>query len=185
LRNRARIGLGTEYNFTEARMNEPQASRPYWPDAVEELPDATTGLKPWSWALEHLEKSHNYWIATSRPDGTPHLMIVWGIWWQDAFWFSTGPRARKAKNIASNPRCVIGTEKADEAVIVEGTAQEIKDRAIWKQVSQIYDRKYGGNVYPMLESCGGNVYRVTPHTAFGQDEHAANFAEAATRWRFS
>jgi hypothetical protein len=165
-------------------MTEPQASRPYWPDALESSKDATTGLKPWSWALERLEKSHNYWIATSRSDGRPHLMLVWGIWWQDTFWFSTGPRARKAKNIATDPRCVIGTEEADEAVILEGTAEEIKDRAIWKTVCQEYDRKYGGNVLPLLESSGGNVYRVLPRVAFGQDEHAENFTESVTRWTF-
>jgi hypothetical protein len=165
-------------------MTEPKASRPYWPDALENPKDATSGLKPWSWALERLEKSHNYWIATSRPDGRPHLMLVWGIWWQDTFWFSTGPRARKAKNIAVNPHCVIGTERADEAVILEGTVEEIKDRAIWKTVCQEYDRKYGGNVLPLLESSGGNVYRVQPRMAFGQDEHAANFTDSITRWTF-
>ena len=166
-------------------MIEPKASRPYWPDALESPKDASAGLKPWSWALERLEKSHNYWIATSRPDGRPHLMLVWGIWWQDTFWFSTGPRARKAKNIAANSRCAIGTEKADEAVILEGTAEEIKDRAVWQTVCQEYDRKYGGNVLPLLESSGGNVYRVQPRIAFGQDEHAENFVESVTRWTFS
>ena len=164
-------------------MLEPKATRPYWPDALQETADTTRGLKPWSWALERLEKSHNYWIATSRPDGRPHLMLVWGIWWEDAFWFSTGPRTRKAKNIAAQAHCVIGTEKADEAVILEGTAQEIKDRAKWKQLADLYDRKYGGNVLPLLESSGGSVYRVKPRTAFGQDEHAANFVESATRWK--
>lgn len=166
-------------------MIQPKASRPYWPDALENPKDATTGLKQWGWALERLEKSHNYWIATSRSDGRPHLMLVWGIWWQDAFWFSTGPRARKAKNIAANSWCAIGTEKADEAVILEGTAEQIKDRTVWKTVCQEYDRKYGGNVLPMLESSGGNVYRVQPRTAFGQDEHADNFAESVTRWAFN
>jgi pyridoxamine 5'-phosphate oxidase-like protein len=165
-------------------MREPKRSRPYWPDALSAPKDATSGLKPWRWALERLENSHNYWIATSRPDGRPHLMLVWGIWWQDAFWFSTGPRARKAKNIAANPPCVIGTDKSDEAVILEGVAEEIKDRAVWKTVAQLYDRKYGGNVLPMLESSGGNVYRVRPRVVFGQDEHADNFAEAVTRWTF-
>ena len=165
-------------------MAEPKPSRPYWPDALENPKDATIGLKPWSWALERLEKSHNYWIATSRPGGDPHLMLVWGIWWQDSFWFSTGPRARKAKNVAANPHCVIGTEKADEAVILEGIAEEIKDRTVWKDVCLEYDRKYGGNVLPMLESSGGNVYRVRPRIAFAQDEHAEDFAASVTRWTF-
>ena len=165
-------------------MREPKPSRPYWPDALEKSADGTSGLKPWSWAVERLEKSHNYWIATSRTGGRAHLMVVWGIWWQDAFWFSTGPRTRKAKNIAAEPHCVIGTEKADEAVILEGTAQQITDRAVWKQIVEVYNAKYSGDVGPILESSGGCVFRVEPHIAFGQDEHAANFAESATRWKF-
>lgn len=165
-------------------MIEPKRSRPHWPDAVQNPPDQTTGLKSWSWALERLENSHNYWIATSRPGGLPHLMLVWGIWWQDAFWFSTGPRTRKAKNIAAHPWCVIGTEKADEAVILEGAVEEIKDRAVWKQLVEIYNRKYGGDVGPLLESSGGSIFRVQPQVAFGQDEHTENFIESVTRWNF-
>jgi hypothetical protein len=166
-------------------MNEPTPSRPHWPDYPAMPKDPTQGLKPWSWALERLEKSHNYWIATTRPSGRPHLMIVWGVWWEDAFWFSTGPNTRKAKNISAHTFCSIGTERADEAVILEGIPQEIKDRAVWKRFAAVYNQKYGGSVEPLLESTSGNVYRVESETAFGQDEHAENFAESATRWRFS
>jgi general stress protein 26 len=165
-------------------MIEPKVSRPYWPDALGKLPANDAGLKPWSWALERLEKSHNYWIATSRPDGRPHLMLVWGIWWQNAFWFSTGPRTRKAKNMAVHPHVVIGTDAADEAVILEGVPQEIEDRAVWKQLAKIYNSKYGGDVEPLLMASDGNVYRVEPQVAFAQDEHAENFGESVTRWRF-
>jgi general stress protein 26 len=165
-------------------MLDPKRSRPLWLDALQNPSDATTGLKPWSWAFERLEQSHNYWIATSRTEGHPHLMLVWGIWWQDAFWFSTGPRTRKAKNIAADAHVVIGTEKADEAVILEGLAEEIKDRAIWKQVAQTYNKKYGGDIEPLLLASDGSIFRVHPQVAFAQDEHAENFAESVTRWRF-
>jgi hypothetical protein len=165
-------------------MIEPKRSRPHWPDALQDPSDATTGLKPWPWALERLEKSHNYWISTTRPGGRPHLMLIWGIWWQDAFWFSTGARTRKARNIAADPHCVIGTEKADEAVILEGIVEEIKDRSIWKQLAQIYNSKYGGDVEPLLLASGGSVFRLQPQVAFAQDEHAENFAESVTRWLF-
>jgi hypothetical protein len=165
-------------------MNEPKVGRPHWPDAMSNPSDDISALKPWSWAVERLEKSHNYWISTARPDGRPHLMVVWGIWWNGAFWFSTGPKTRKAKNIAAQPYCVVGTEKADEAVIVEGLATEIADRAEWKRMSEIYDKKYGGKLLPMLESSDGSVFRIEPKVAFGQDEHAENYVEAATRWTF-
>ena len=166
-------------------MTGPVAERPYWPDAAGKLaPGDTEGLKDWAWAEERLEKSHNYWIATSHADGAPHLMVVWGIWWEGAFWFTTGPRTRKAKNLAAHAHCVIATEKADEAVILQGTTQEIRDRNVWKTLAGIYDQKYGGQLYPLLESCGGNVYRVSPTVVFAQDEHAEDFVKAATKWRF-
>src|SRR5260370_9629342 len=155
-------------------MLAPKASHPYWPDAVDKASGAASDLKPWSWALERLENSHNYWIATSRLDGRPHLMLVWGIWWQDAFWFSTGPRTRKAKNLANNPRCAVGTEKADEAVILEGMVQEVTDRAVWKELLGLYNRKYAGDVGPLLESSAAPVFPVNPQTTLHPHEHTAN-----------
>jgi Pyridoxamine 5'-phosphate oxidase len=165
-------------------MNIPKASRPYWPDALQNTKDATSGLKDWSWAVERLEQSHNYWIATSRPDGRPHLMVVWGMWWRDAFWFSTGRGTRKANNIVASPRCVIASEKADEAVIVEGIAKETSDHALWKEIIQIYNRKYGGDIAPLLEKSNSTIFRVEPQVVFAQDEHAENFTESVTRWTF-
>jgi Pyridoxamine 5'-phosphate oxidase len=165
-------------------MPDPVASRPYWPDALQSLPDSTSGLKPWSWALERLEKSHNYWISTTRPEGRPHLMLVWGLWLENAFWFSTGARTRKSKNITAHRECAIATENAAEAVIVEGKAGTISDRQQIAQVVAAYNRKYGGDVGPLLEGGGSFVFRVTPKIVFGFDENAANFAESATRWKF-
>jgi hypothetical protein len=165
-------------------MKEPTASRPYWPDALEKPPDSTKGLKPWSWAVAQLQNSHNYWIATSRPDGRPHLMLVWGVWLEDAFWFTTGSRTRKMKNLLAHPECVVGTEDADEAVIVEGMASFIEDVDARKRIVTIYDKKYGGDIGAVLESSGSLVIRVEPRVIFGFDEHAENFVESATRWTF-
>ena len=40
-------------------MREPKVGRPYWPDAMGNPSDDTSKLKPWPWAVERLEKSHN------------------------------------------------------------------------------------------------------------------------------
>jgi general stress protein 26 len=165
-------------------MIEPKASRPHWPDALPNSAGAAEGLKPWSWALERLEKSHNYWFASTRPEGRPHLMPVWGIWLENSLWFCTGARTRKARNLAAQTECVIGTEDADEAVILEGAAREVSDPAEIKKFTEAYNQKYGGNVEPLLTGAASLVFHVSPHTVFGFDEHAENFAESATRWRF-
>ena len=43
--------------------------------------------------MERLAAARNYFIATvTVSDGAPrpHLMVVWGLWLDDAFQFSTG-----------------------------------------------------------------------------------------------
>jgi nitroimidazol reductase NimA-like FMN-containing flavoprotein (pyridoxamine 5'-phosphate oxidase superfamily) len=110
---------------------EPIAERMTWPDYE---PPGTRAL-PWGWAVQRLVRSRRFWLTTSRADGTPHVMPVWGAWVGDALVFSTGRRTRKARNISANARCVITTEHADEAVIIEGVAGEVTapaelDRAV-------------------------------------------------------
>ena len=55
-------------------------------------------------------------------------MIIWGVWFEDNFWFSTGSASRKARNLAANPKCVIGSDDAAQAVILEGSVEVIEVR---------------------------------------------------------
>ena len=71
-------------------MPEPPASRPHMPGYGIAGPTEGRGLLPWSWAEERLTRSHDYWVATVRADGRPHLMPVWGAWDGGALWFSIG-----------------------------------------------------------------------------------------------
>jgi len=66
-----------------------------------------TGLLPWSWAVERLTSTRRFWVATADPTGQPHLSPVWAVWFDDALWFSCGPRSRKARNLLADPRCVL------------------------------------------------------------------------------
>ena len=52
------------------------------------VPKSSKGLLPWKWAQDRLVKSRQYWIATTRPDGSPHVMPVWGLWLDSVFYFS-------------------------------------------------------------------------------------------------
>ena len=83
----------------------PKVGRPQMPGYG--IPETRKGLLPWKWAEQRLQKSHNYWITTVKPDGSPHVMVVWGLWLDGAFLFSTGSQSRKTRNLAKNPRCVV------------------------------------------------------------------------------
>jgi len=107
---------------------KPQSSRLQAPGYG--FPEGKKGLLPWSWAEQRLKRSHNYWITTVKPDGSPHVMVVWGLWQNGQFLFSTGSQSQKTKNLEHNPKCVVCTENAQEAIIVEGVAEiaDVKTR---------------------------------------------------------
>ena len=162
---------------------EPTATRPHAPGYG--LPKTSKGLLPWKWAEDRLAKSREYWIATTCPDGPPHVMVVWGLWWENTFCFSTGSRSRKARNLENNSNCVICNEDADEAVIVEGTAERMRDVPRIREYLALYERKYKFDLSAMAEgmiSLKEPVFVVRPRKVFGQPEKG--FATAATRWRF-
>jgi nitroimidazol reductase NimA-like FMN-containing flavoprotein (pyridoxamine 5'-phosphate oxidase superfamily) len=150
------------------------------------LPDGDEGLIPWSWAEKRLEASHNYWLATVREDGRPHLMVIWGLWLDEVFYFSTGSRSRKTRNLESNARCVIGTEQSHQAVVVEGTAEKLKDVEQIKTFLSIYERKYVYDMSTMrrdILELREPIFAVRPNVAFGLDEEAG--MANATRWSFA
>lgn len=157
---------------------EPEAGRPYMPSEYG-LPEPGKPL-PWNWAAERLTRSQNYWLATTRSDGRPHLMIVWGVWLDGRFWFSTSRNSVKGRNLAANPACVVSTEDAREAVIVEGVVEESADKALLREFSEAYVRKYKESA----EVSQSVVYAVRPRVAFGFISDPEQWAETATRWRF-
>jgi hypothetical protein len=160
----------------------PKPSRPQAPGYG--FPEGSKGLLSWSWAEQRLKKSHNYWITTVKPDGSPHMMVVWGLWQDGRFLFSTGSKSRKAQNLAENPRCVVSNEHAHEAVVVEGVA-EIADVAARRKMIPAYERKYDFDLSKMKEdllSMKEPVFAVRPKTVFGLWEKY--FQSKSTRWRF-
>jgi Pyridoxamine 5'-phosphate oxidase len=154
----------------------PRTERPQIPDYG--ISKSKTGLLPWKWAVKTLSESREYWLMTVRSDGRPHAMIIWGLWHDGAFWFGTGSKTQKARNLARNPNCVVGTQNAAEAVILEGVAELITDAPTRKELEPVSLRKYGIG--------GGDgsepVYRVRPTRLFGFIEKT--FPKTATRWTF-
>lgn len=106
-------------------------------------------------------------------------MPIWGIWVDQRFYFSTGGKSRKAKNLARNRKCVVCTEKAHEAVIVEGIAAPVKDKKLIARVAPYYHKKYK----PWeLDPKMGPIFEIRPQVAFAMYEK--KFAETATKWEW-
>jgi nitroimidazol reductase NimA-like FMN-containing flavoprotein (pyridoxamine 5'-phosphate oxidase superfamily) len=144
------------------------------------------GLLPWSWAVERLSKARNYLLSTTRPDGRPHCMPVWGVWLDGMFVFSTGSRSRKAQNLATNPYCVICPERIEEAaspeeaVVLEGVAERTTDLALFREFAAAYKTKYDWDIETM-DQTESPMLVVKPRVVFGL---SSGLPEIATRWTF-
>jgi PPOX class probable F420-dependent enzyme len=160
-------------------VREPTATAPRMPAGYGAPEDGSGAeLLPWRWAEERLEAAHNYWVCTTRADGRPHAVPVWGLWLDGAFWFSTGRTSAKARNLARSPAVVVHLESGDDTVILEGNVEEATDAL--EEYAEAYEAKYGYRPDPLDET---NVtYLLRPRTAQTWTERG--FPRDATRWVF-
>ena len=142
-------------------------------------------MLPWKWAEDRLQKSHHYWIATTRPDGRPHVMVIWALWMDGLLYFSTGSTSRKARNLKLNPNCTMCTDNSAEAVILEGVVERQDDAETIRRFWRLYAKKYkfdvsstSGDSSPVEEP----VLYLRPRVGFGLWEK--KFGPTATKWVF-
>lgn len=159
-----------------------QTSRPDMPAGYGLLPvNEQNKLLAWKRVEEQLSAKRNYWIGSTRPDGRPHAMPVWGVWLDGAFYFSTDPQSRKGRNLAANPEAVVHLESGDDVVILEGRAVQVTDAVLLEKADAAYTSKY--QFHLTGESApSGLVYQLRPRAAFAWLE--SSFPASATRWKF-
>ena len=71
-------------------------------------------------------KTMTVWLTTVTPDGQPQSMPVWFIWLEDEVLVYGDHRARRNRNLETNPRVNLHLREDDgggSIVIVEGTAR--------------------------------------------------------------
>ncbi|MGK5114377.1 MULTISPECIES: pyridoxamine 5'-phosphate oxidase family protein [unclassified Geodermatophilus] len=164
-------------------MTGPHADRPVMPGYGVLPADEGSGLLPWAEAERRLGLSHDYWVATVRPDGSPHVMPVWGVWLDGRLWFSSGRRSRKARNLAADPRCTVTTDDARDPVVLDGVAERVTSAPGIADFVAAVNAKYGGGVsVEFLDPEVNGTYAVRPVRVIAQSE--ADFAGAPTRWTF-
>jgi hypothetical protein len=151
---------------------------------------AADGLPPVSWAavVEKLEanpapapdgvNSRTTWLATVNEDGGPHVTAVGALWLDGSYWFQTGARTRKGRNVARDPRCSIAVSLRDADVVVEGDATRVRDPDAVARVAKAWadqgwpaepDESGSGITAPFNAPSQGpppwDVYRIEPRSA--------------------
>ena len=169
--------------MTAGRTGEPTADRPVMPGYGVLPADEGSGLIPWTEAERRLTTSHDYWCATVRPSGAPHVMPVWGVWLDRQVWFSSSLRSRKACNLAVDARCTVTTDDAPNPVVVDGIARQVRDPVGIVAFVDAMNRKYDAAMTTDFldpDVNGTFAVRAERVIALSQDD----FTGSPTRWRF-
>ncbi len=162
-------------------MTEPTADRPHIPGYG--VPATLDGVLPWSWAVERLERTMVYWLATAGSDAAPHLIPIWGAW-VDGRWYVEGGPTRWQRNLRVNPQLAIHIEIGDEVVIVEGVARELvaPEASLADAVLLGYAKYKAAGLYEATADnwSEGGLWELRPVKAFAWSV----FPTDMTRFRF-
>lgn len=144
-------------------MDEPVA-RALQAPTVYRFPRSDQGFLPWSQVEERLTAAKNYWLATVRPDGRPHVTPVWGVWVDRELYFDGLPTTRWGRNLAANPHATVHLESADDVVILEGIVEDLETTSadLAERIIRAWTTKYG-RLEPDPATSG--IFRLRPHTA--------------------
>ena len=100
---------------------------------------------PWERAQKALEsgepQKQTTFLATTRPDGRPHLTGVGALWDDGKAYVVSGPDTRKSQNLAENPNCAISMAYDGIDLVIEGTAERVTDDATLQRIAKRYARR--------------------------------------------
>jgi general stress protein 26 len=151
---------------------------------------------PWSTALAALASEEPQqptpFLATTRPDGRPHLAGVGALWDSGKVYVVSGAGTRKSRNLAENPSCSVAFSLTAIDLVIEGTAARVTDEATLQRMA----KRYGDQGWPARVEDGAftydysapsagpppwDLYEITPTTVYGV---LSTEPGGAMRWRF-
>ena len=121
-------------------------------------------LLAWETVRRRLEEAEHYWLATTRPDGRPHIVPVDGVWVDDIWYFGGADETVHQRNLMHDPRVAVHLPDTIAAVIVEGTARwrrpSDEEAGRIAETTRVKYAKYG---YPAnAEDYAAGVWGLSP-----------------------
>ncbi len=163
----------------------PSADRPEFPTGYG-VPPTTDGVLMWQAVESELVAARHYWLASTRPDGRPHVVPRWGVWVDDRFYYDGAPTTRHSRNVERNPAAVLHLESGSRVVIVEGSsyASHADPAGLGLRLSAAFGKYHDQDYRPEADAWagpdGGGLRVLVPRTALAW----FTFPADATRFRF-
>jgi Pyridoxamine 5'-phosphate oxidase len=134
----------------------------------------------WESVRDRFQEAERYWLATTRPDGRPHVIPIDGVWQDDRWYFGGAPKTVSMRNLGANQEIAVHLEDTMQAVIVEGPAEWVTpspDEA--RRLVEASKRKYGYALSP--EDYARGVWSLRPRRALAWTQ----FPKDCTRFTFA
>ncbi len=93
-----------------------------------------------------LQSEQNLWLATVRPNGTPHLVPIWFVWVAGKIYLCTGADSVKVRNLQQNPRVSLALEDGSRPIVIEGWARFAPIGQAEAAVVAEFQRKYDWDI---------------------------------------
>ncbi len=151
------------------------------------VPDTLEGTLEWPDVEARLVDALHYWMATTRPNGRPHVVPRWGVWLDGRFWYDGSPATVHARNLRSNDACTLHLESGSQAVILEGTSgpSDPPGPELGARLSAEFARKYADRGYaPEADAWEGSDAGGLAVFTFAKALAWFEFPTDVTRFRF-
>jgi hypothetical protein len=163
----------------------PKRDRPQLPRGY--IIRSSKGMLSWASVRRVLREAPYLWLATTSPDGSPHLVQQWYAWVDDTLYFEGSELTRWARNLARDPRIGFGFQLEDRSAYGEAVVDVAHglDRSLAVRIARQYASKYGpGFDYrPAIEQYEqGPLFRARPTKVIAFD--VKRFSTSATRFTF-
>lgn len=100
-------------------------------------------LLDWADVRAELEAAPVYWVASTRPDGRPHVVPRDGIWLDRTWYYGGSPATVHNHNIEKNPAVTVHIGDGMEVIILEGDARHVTPpQDISQQLADVNNTKY-------------------------------------------
>jgi hypothetical protein len=149
-----------------------------------DLPDGYgTPKKKLAWATvtAELERAKQYWLATVRADGRPHVVPLDGIWLDNVWYYGGSEKSVHHRIVLANPKVVMHLPDAFTVVIVEGRVRQTRPASeVAQRLAGLSNEKYAEYGYTNNADAYAQVLGLYPERVIAWTSYPTD----ATRFRF-
>lgn len=142
---------------------------------------ATTETLSWASVRTWLEEAKEYWLATNRADGSPHVVPLDGLWVDDLWYYGGSPETLHVRMVRANPNVTMHLPDPWKVVVVEGAVALTKaSPQLAQRLADLASVKYAEYGVPFDPSSFSEPAVLSPRRVISW----SSFPKDATRFTF-